>query len=56
MNFKRRNTKFVFDFETDNSFSLLEVNITRTANGLTTSFFFNGVSTNFDSYIFTNIE
>ena len=56
MKFKHRNTKFIFDFETSDSFSLLDVKITRTANGSTTSVFrkamFNGVFTNFDSFTF----
>ena len=56
MNSKRRNMKCTFDFESKESFSFLDVKITRTANDFTTSVFckatFSGVFTNFDSSIF----
>ena len=56
MNTRHKNLKFTFDFEQNNSFSFLDVKITRGSNGFSTSVFrkatFSGVFTNFDSFIF----
>ena len=52
--------EFTFDFEQNNSFSFLDVNITRGSNGFSTSVFckptFSGVFTNFDSFIFESYK
>ena len=39
MNTRHKNLKFTFDFEQNNSFSILDVKITRGSNGLPTSVF-----------------
>ena len=56
MNTRHKNLKFTFDFEQNNSFSFLDVKITRGSNRFSTSVFrkatFSGVFTNFDSFIF----
>ena len=56
MNTRHKNLKFTFDFEQNNSFSFLDVKITRVSNGFSTAFFrkatFSGVFTNFDSFVF----
>ena len=60
MNTRHKNLKFAFDFEQNNSFSFLDVRITREINGLSTSVFrkatFSGVFTNFDSFIFESYK
>ena len=60
MNTRHKNSKFTFDFEQNNSFSFLDVKITRGSNGFSTSFFrkatFSGVFTNFDSFIFESYK
>ena len=56
MNTRHKNLKFTFDFKQNNSYSFLDVKITRESNGFPTSVFrkatFSGVFTNFDSFIF----
>ena len=39
MNTRHKNLKFTFDFEQNNSFSFLDVKITRGSNGFSTSVF-----------------
>ena len=39
MNSRHKNLKFTFDFEQNNSFSFLDVKITRGSNGFSTSVF-----------------
>ena len=60
MNTRHKNLKFTFDFEQNNSFSFLDVKITRGSNGFSTSVFrkatFSGVFTNFDSFIFESYK
>ena len=60
MNTKHKNLKFTFDFEQNNSFSFLDVKITRGSNGFSTSVFckatFSGVFTNFYSFIFESYK
>ena len=57
---RHKNLKFTFDFEQNNSFSFLDVKITRGSNGFSTSVFrkatFSGVFTNFDSFIFESYK
>ena len=57
MNTRHKTLKFTFDFEQNNSFSFLDVEITRGSNGFSTSVFrkatFSGVFTNFDSLSFS---
>ena len=54
MNTRHKNLKFTFDFELNNSFSFLDVKITRGSNGFSTSVFgkvtFSGVFTNSGSF------
>ena len=56
MNTRHKNLRFTFDFEPNNSFSFLDVKITRGINGFSTSAFrkvtLSGVFTNFGSFIF----
>ena len=56
MNSKHRNMKFTSEYENSNSFSFLDVKVTRCEDGFSTSIFrkptFSGVFTNFDSFIF----
>jgi len=60
MNSSYKNLKFTFDFEQNNTFSFLDVKITRESNGFSTSVFrkatFSGVFTNFDSFIFESYK
>ena len=60
MNTRHKNLKFTFDLEQNNSFSFLDVKITRGSNGFSTSVFrkatFSGVFTNFDSFIFESYK
>ena len=60
MNARHKNFKFTFDFEQNNSFSFLDVKITRGSNGFSTSVFrkatFSDVFTNFDSFIFESYK
>ena len=60
MNTRHKNLKFTFDFEQNNSFSFLDVKITRGSDGFSTSVFrkakFSGVFTNFDSFIFESYK
>ena len=60
MNTRHKNLKFTFDFEQNNSFSFLDVKITRRSNGFSTSVFrkvtFSGIFTNFDSFIFESYK
>ena len=60
MKTRHRNLKFTFDFEQNNSFSFLDVKITRGINRFSTSVFrkatFSGVFTNFDSFIFESYK
>ena len=60
MNTRHKNLKFTFDFEQNNSFSFLDVKITRGSNGFSTSIFreatFSGVFMNFDSFIFESYK
>ena len=60
MSTRHKNLKFTFDFEQNNSFSFLDVKITRGSNGFFTSVFrkvtFSGVFTNFDSFIFESYK
>ena len=60
MNARHKNLKFTFDFEQNNSFSFLDVKITRGSNGFSTSVFrkatFSDVFTNFDSFIFESYK
>ena len=60
MNTRHKNLKFTFDFEQNNSFSFLDVKITRGSNRFSTSVFrkatFSGVFTNFDSFIFESYK
>ena len=53
MNTRHKKLKFTFDFEQNNSFSFLDVQITRRSNRFSTSVFrkatFSGIFTNFDS-------
>ena len=57
MNTKHPNIKFTFEHELNNTFSFLDVKISRENNKLTTSVYrkptFSGVFTNFKSFIFT---
>ena len=59
MNTRHKNLKFIY-FEYNNSFSFLDVKITRENNGFSTSVFrkatFSGVFTNFDSFIFESYK
>ena len=60
MNTRHENLKFTFDFELNNSFSFLDVKITRGSNGFSTSVFgkatLSGVFTNSDSFIFESYK
>ena len=60
MNTRHKNFKFTFDLQQNNSFSFLDVKITRGSNGFSTSVFrkatFSGVFTNFDSFIFESYK
>ena len=60
MKARHKNLKFTFDFEESNSFSFLDVKITRVSNGFSNSIFckatFCGVFTNFDSFIFESYK
>ena len=60
MNTRHKNLKFTFDFEQNNSLSVLDVQITRGSKGFSTSVFrkttFSGVFTNFDSFIFESYK
>ena len=55
MNKRHKNTKFSFEAEKDNSFSILDVKICREKDKFTASVFrkdtFTGVSTNFSSFV-----
>ena len=60
MNTKHKNLKFTFALEQNNSFSFLNVKITRGSKRFFTSFFckatFTGVFTNFDSFVFESYK
>ena len=60
MDTRLTNLKFTFDFEQKNSFSFLDVKITRGSNRFSTSVFrkatFSGVFTNIDSFIFESYK
>ena len=60
MSTRHKNLKFTFDFEQNNSFSFLDIKITRGSNGFSTLVFrkatFSGVFTNFDSFIFESFH
>ena len=60
MNTRHKILKFTFVFEQNNSFSFLDVKITRGSNGFSTSVFckatFSGVFMNFDSFIFESYK
>ena len=55
MNTRHIKLKITFDFEQNNSFSFLDVKITRGSKGISKSVFrkatFSGVFTNFDSFM-----
>ena len=51
INTRHKNFKFTFDFEQNNSLSFLDVKITRGSKAT-----FNGVFTNFDSFIFESYK
>ena len=60
MNTRHKNLKFTCDFEQNNSFSFLDVKITRGSNGFSSLDFrkatFSGVFTSFDSFIFESYK